>query len=233
MQNYQDRAAEAVIIKPYNGTERAAAGNRLSLILFRSKKGEAKKQNYYAELPVLELAASDAMPTAINSYLQDAVNKLQDDVIRDAVCYTDEDDKIVVRSSFLPLTLAQLDWQGLADFASATKASTKLSKAAIEAWYDEQVAPTIAEKAAAKLGIADVSTAAPEQMQQIEKLLTSYQAAFAKMAAVAPNLAIEDAKALRKLTEIAEQDDGITKQLISRLDKIITPSSLGLGDLGL
>jgi len=210
------------------GNEVAPAGQRISSILFRlteeeKKKGGTKKENKCSIIPMIQqfkmgdAITSENLANALNAVLID----WQDELIR----------TLVVAGGAITLDDAAISLDSVLVYATTESQRKRMTKEAIAAWFEAALAEPLAIAMMPRFPNPDEDPEIEKMNnEKIAAILCSYRDGYAKLAAVKPALGKTDAERLLKNIHRAA-DDGMKKELMRKLELIITPPQLDLMDI--
>lgn len=180
----------------YNGKQRPNAGERLSVVTFKTPSDKKDDPSYKrpdarcVSLPKLQLSV---IPQILSDALQQCLEDLQDAVVRKIVVAALDEGKNVIT-----VHDSQIGFEAIAEYAKEQAAGGKLNKELIEDWFDAEVADKLTLSLATALKVGENPT--PEQEKKIADAVTMYRDVFksfsAPKAGVSPRIAAQMKKAL-------------------------------------
>jgi len=100
----------------------------------------------------------------------------------------------------------------------------KISAAQIGAWFTATLDPLVQASVAAKNGwLEDSYTMTEADAKKLKQVANNYRATLEKLAAPKPMVDINTGLALQKAMALLESEDGISRKLAKKIDRIINP----------
>lgn len=206
------------IVVPYlekMATEVLPAGYRLSVIRWRetAAKSEAKQKPPAPRAVIVpEIPLVLDKPAALRNSLRAAIDKLQDDRIRDILNKHLEGEGNVLN---ITLRAEDIDESGIANFLAEESTGGRLSGDVIRAWFDSSIKEAIEAKLVAR----------GADSKKVEQVTNQFRATFMKLAS--PVTPIPE-PVLMKLTEVLAEmtadgasavDEKIARAIEKRMPK--------------
>jgi hypothetical protein len=191
----------------------AFTGQRLAKVGYKeTKKNPAKFPSIAVSVPVIETVNDPEFSDALqhgrfDAIIREALQNAQDGIIRSM--YESSDGELQSVSDD-DLSIAQC----LA-FIEAESTGGRLTKEAIERWFDSELADNLAVMIADKLKFSDLT---PENQAVIDKHVGVYKQVLSMLAGGKTFLADPQIRGCRVAIALASEDDDMSKKLVSRLD---------------
>lgn len=217
----------------YTDNSKAQDGYRMSVVAFKTpsdKKGDAtykKPPTLFTSIPRIAVMVE---PSILSKALQTAFEELQDTVVRKTIEQFLSDkvsiDKMGIADSLITP-------QGVADFAATEAISKRLSKEAIEAWFDKVLSDNLtvrlierATEAGKEIGdeTSPVMTAIATNIASAKKLFAS----LASPRSSFPDHIVKQLQQAMKLVDASEIETPIYQQLGSKLRAFLEPKEVTL-----
>lgn len=202
---------------------RVMEGYRLSVITWKHTEKQAATPGYQRKPTVCVAMPRIALvvePECLQAAMLEALEKLQDQAVRDCIAGAIEvESGINIQSITIPQELGTA--AGLAASASAKAATGRLSKDSLNSWFDARIAGPLVDAVVANLP-AD-SGAAELAVKQVEKA----KLAIASLASPRVTMPRRVAEQLQKAINMAPEGDKVREQLTKKLDFFINPPSAG------
>lgn len=180
----------------YNGKNKPLTDQRLSVITFKTPSDKKDDPTYKrpearcVSVPKLQLSVT---PQILSDALQQALEDLQDAVIRKLVVAAIDEGKNVIT-----VMDSQIGFEAIAEYAKAEAAGGKLNKELIADWFDEALGDKLTLALADAMKVGEKPT--PDQEKAIANAVTNYRNVFqsfsAPKAGVSPKIAVQVKKAL-------------------------------------
>jgi hypothetical protein len=208
----------ASTVYPYTGTEQAPDGFRIVSLHYktrteRSPDGSERKipakPSVAVAVPLITL--TQVQPAALTAAVQEAVNDLQDRLVRS-----------LVDSGATTISHANCDAHALSIYAQEQSTSHRLSGSTIAAWFDTAVQDKLMAVLVQALNISD--SASDLDMTKLVSAISVYRTKFAELAAPKPALTQQDATNLLKALALAESDSPVKQSLSTKLDTLRKPA---------
>lgn len=186
--------------------------NRMAKIRFKeNRKTGEKRENKFVELPRITIGDIennfDTLAPHFISYLESQQDALARTFVESGVSAIPADDISI------GAVIAYLD---------AMETGGRLTKEAISAWFDANMAGEIGLSLAEKLGITDIDSASPAQIEKMESVISAFRDRISALTSGRTNYPIEVATKLRDtIARFVDSSDTIAGRLISRLEKMI------------
>lgn len=199
----------------YTGKNKPLTDQRLCVITFKTpsdKKDDPTYKRPDARCVSIPKLSINVTPQILSDALQQALEDLQDSVIRKIVV-----DAIAEGKSVITVMDAQISYEAIAEFAKMEAANGKLNKDAIEDFFDSQLGDklTLALADAMKY---DSSKPDAAKEKQIADAVTSYKTVFMTLAApkagMSPKIAVQIKKALDL---VEDKENRVFKALDSKV----------------
>lgn len=100
----------------------------------------------------------------------------------------------------------------------------KISSAQIGAWFNDVLGPLVQHSVAVKQGwLADGYDMTEDNAKKLQQVANNYRATLEKLAAPKPSVDVNTGLALQKAMSLLESEDGISRKLMKKIDRIINP----------
>lgn len=187
----------------YNGKQTPKAGQRLSVITFKTPSDKKDDPTYKrpdarcVSVPKLDISVS---PQILKDAMLQALEDLQDAKIRTIVVAALDEGKNVIT-----IMDAQINYESLAEFAALEAANGKLNKEAIDEWFESDVANPLTLALANAMKLPETPSA--DQEKKLADAVTVYKNVFKTLAAPKAGLSPKIASQMKKALEHAENKE--------------------------
>lgn len=203
------------------------AGMRLAAINYKlmdkqKKAGKSKPDNKGVFVPLLKVGSMDFGCMPGDTADTDSAPQLRT-VIADMLA--DQQDELIrkhINEGLAELKDEHINASSLLAFMTAQQDSRRLTKEAIGAFFDAELAATLGAMICNKQGW-DAASLTLEQSAGIAKTTSEYRDAYCKLAAVSPTITKDDAERMTRVIDGSESQQPIASTLVAKLDRIINP----------
>lgn len=199
---------------------RVMEGYRLSLITWKHTEKQAATPGYQRKpavcvaVPRIALAVE---PECLQAAMLEALEKLQDQAVRDCIVSAIEvESGINMQSIVIPQELGTP--AGLAASLEVKASVGRLSKSSLEAWFDARIATSLVDAVVANLPAESDPSVSVRQVEKARMAIAS----LASPRVVMPRKVAEQ---LQKAINMAPEGDKVKEQLTKKLDFFINPPS--------
>lgn len=190
------------------------ASHRLSVIRFKTKKGEENKSpNKCVSIPRIIL---DITPSILNNALTTAFHEMQDEVIRSAIV----DDKATT------ITEEMISYETVASYMEEKATSQRLSGENVKAWFEACMKEPLTLALANALKLGDNAT--PDELAKLEAAVTQHETLIISLASPRSNYNKVLAGQLQRAIATADNDGVIKPKLEAKLASFMEDKSVTL-----
>lgn len=159
-------------------------------------------------------------PAILQAALRTATDDMQDALVRSIIESS--------QNKLSPIPAEKVTTEAVAAFAQATNESKRLSKEAIEKWFDQYVSDQTMLYLGNKYGINETSS--QEQLQQINNTIASAKMMIASLASPRSNYPETTLTQLQKVISLCEEESGkeMQEQLQAKITALLQPKAVTL-----
>lgn len=217
--------SQAFIFKPSVSGVSAATGFRVAAVKFKTAKtakpDAVKKQNVYAELPLLtQEHLTNNLPLVIG-VLKQACEDLQDSICREAVV-----------GGKTQLVESEVNLNAIAAYFAQEQESGRLNGTQVTEWYTEAMEAKLVAVLSEKSGINEESS--EEDQKKLIVMADVYKEKIVSLSSGRTKYPKDAAlKLLRafEVCDLTEVEDGICERLLGRLKGMLEEKQIELADL--
>lgn len=202
------------------------ANYRLSIVRWKTPKDQ-KENAAFKTRPAICVAVPKVLvavqPETLATAMQDALNELQDNVIRSALNVAIEANTAI---NLVGVTIDKdtLTADGIASWAREQSVSGRLSKEAIGAWFDSKLSD--------ELGIKIAESNPTIDADKLEKAVKQHREILMQLASPRASMPDKLAVQLQKAVNLVSGSDKVKETLNAKLTAFLTPKEISL-ELGL
>lgn len=202
------------------------ANYRLSVVRWKTPKDQKENASFKAR-PAICVAVPKVVlsvqPEALNAAMQDALNELQDNVIRSALNAAIEENTAI---NLVGATIDKntLTADGIASWSREQSVSGRLSKEAIGAWFDSKLSD--------ELGIKIAETNPTIDADKLEKAVRQHREILMQLASPRAAMPEKLASQLQRAVNLVPGSDKVKETLNAKLAGFLKPTEISL-ELGL
>ncbi len=209
MSNISTRSS---VLKYVSGETSALSGQQLVIAHYKTDKETGIKPDSKAvSLPVVTkeavIESIDSLMSGIQKLIYDSRVEMFKEMLE-------------AKADLQEVEQSELDLGAIATWLNATVKSERISKASIEAWFDEVASSYLSVAIASKLGITATTPETSELYLTLAQTLDSYKASFAKLAGISVNLSSDAINAIKRALSFIEVNDSTKQYLVNKIDRI-------------
>lgn len=188
-------------------TKVSEVGNRLSVINYKVRGEANKKPAQCVEIP--KISGKEVMDSMdiLEEHIVEWLESIQDKIIRAKIDSLEVD---------IPESCIKIS--GIVEYLESESTGARLTKVALNDWFDSELSDKLTVRLAEKLGISD--TPSEVEVEKIDRLLVEYKNKIASLAGGKTSYTPKIAKSLLQALELGDIDDGIGCKLYGRLVKM-------------
>ena len=191
--------------KPFTGQRLAKVGYKQTAAM--TKDGITAPASVCVSVPQIDPADIESNWERLLPYVADMLESAQDGVIRSLY----ESGQYAMRD----ISDDDISIAACISFLSAEKHGSRLTKEAVQSWFDSEIAENLTVTIAEKLGFDDIT---PDNLPTINKHVSVYRQVIGMLAGGKTTLEAKQIKGCRNAIALCSADDGMAAKLIARLD---------------
>jgi hypothetical protein len=207
-------------------SSKAFTGQRLSKVTYKTVSDKTseffgiKRESKCVSIPLIAHVDVISNAQALAPYVAEYLQSVQDKIVReriDAGCKT--------------ITQEEISITAIMEWLDTNNESGRLTKDTVAAWFDENIADSLALVLADKLGVSETPTNA--ENAQVMKVLGTFKDKVSSLAGGKTMYEPKLCESLKKCIELAPAGDALASKFTARLDKMILASKVDVDMLDL